>query len=245
MSNPKDEATQIINAIFESYGTAGITRGEIPYVDARSAITEMKEHDFPGWKDVEWGSYHLKFVVKDLCNDFLEMIDYGDRRYHFKGNYLWDVRYHADGRYNVPMGDIEDTNRIITDSQGLGILIFDIHANSDIQKSFVEWHESLKGGPSSYTIQRETEGRREQPRKTDYFIKKVIAYFFTSSDVQNGINQHWLKTSFQGGFRNSDGTSRKGKYMLDTRYIPPECLLLVKNFNEDPEEFAEDYPDFI
>ena len=166
------------------------------------------------------------------ARDFLEMIDNGDRRYHFKGDYLWDIRYHADGRYNVPMGDIEETNQIISKFQGLGILIFDIHANSDVQKSFVEWHEELKGGPSSYTIQRESEGRRDQPRKTDYFIKKVFAYYFTSSDMQHGINDKWLKTSFQGGFRNSDGSSRKGKYMLDTRYIPPECLLLVKNFNE-------------
>lgn len=244
MSNQKNEAMKIVDTIFDSYGTGGITRGEIPYFDAKSSIMAMKEAEFPGWRDVEWGSYHLKFVVNDLCNDFLNIVDFGERRLLFKGNYIWDIRYHKEGKNTVPLGDIEQYSRIIKENNGLGLLIFNIHAEDDRKRSFIEWHEALKGGPTDYVIQREQDGRREQPRKTDYCIKKVFAFYFSPDDIISKIENKWLKTSFQVGFRNSDASPRKGKYMLDTRYIPSDNLLFIKNFNEDPEEFAEDFPEY-
>lgn len=110
MPNPKNEAELIINALFEDFGTGGYTDGPIPHVDGREAIMEMKEDKFPGWQDVEWAGYHIKYLVQNACDEKIPGMfkPYIQKRRHLiKGNYVWDTRLNANEEGTVILGDVQ------------------------------------------------------------------------------------------------------------------------------------------
>jgi hypothetical protein len=247
MTDPKNEAKLIVNALFDDYGTGGYTRGECPYIDGKKAITEMRTDNYPGWQEVEWAGYHLKYLIQKECelklNDQITPHNI-EKRYLVKGNFIWDSRFHAGDSFKIILGDIDEYSAIVRDSGGIGILVFDSVASNDLNEDFRRWHEEFKGGPSSYTLEREREGRPIRIRKTGYMIRKVLAYYFTMEDINKGLNEGWVGGNFQGGMRNANGSPRNNKFFLKCNSIPSEYLLFVKNFNEDPEEFGEEFPEF-
>jgi hypothetical protein len=72
-------------------------------------------------------------------------------------------------------------------------------------------------------------------------IRKIFAYFFTLDNLQKGVIDGWADDTFQQSMRNADGSSRNSKYRLKINLVPSEYLLLIKNFNEDPDEFESDF----
>ncbi len=48
------EAEKIIDIIFDEYGTGGVTRGPIPFINIKSAIKEMNEDKFKFVKCYTW-----------------------------------------------------------------------------------------------------------------------------------------------------------------------------------------------
>jgi hypothetical protein len=247
LPDPKQEAELIVNALFEDYGTGGHTTGEVPGIDGREAIQEMKKEGFPGWQEVEWAGYHIKYLIQKECELKLQdrIRPYNLRKRHLvKGNYVWDVRFSASDKINIILGGVDEYKDIIESSNGIGLLVVDAVVNYDLNEDFRRWHEELKGGSSGYSIEREMEGRSPRLRKTAYMIRKIIAYFFSVEDLTTGITEGWLNDTFQHSMRNSDGSSRKPKYLLKINDVPRSKCLLVKNFNEDPEEFEEDFPEY-
>lgn len=63
-------------------------------------------------------------------------------------------------------------------------------------------------------------------------------------DIQKGVTEGWIGDQFQKIMRNAHGSSRTSKYLLKLSVIPSDYFLTIKNFNEDAEEFAEDYPEY-
>lgn len=246
MSNPKDEADVIIDLLFEDYGTGGYTRGEVPYwVDGKEAIKEMRAADYPRWQEVEWAGYYIKYLIQKSIEAKSEGKIRGrmQQKWHFfSGDYIWDVRFHADGD-KVILGDVDGYLEVTEKNNGIGVLIVDALAGPDWNREFRDWHEEFKGGPSQYTSERERDGRPVRIRKFNFFIKKILSYYFPYGDFQRGIEDGWVKT-FQEGMRNANGSPRNPKYRLIPHKIPEEYLLTIRNFNEDPDEFREDYPQF-
>jgi hypothetical protein len=246
LQNPKQEAELIVNALFEDYGTGGLTRGECPGVDGKDAIQEMKADDFPGWQEVEWAGYHIKYLVQKTCEEKLtgQILPYDQGKRHLvKGSYVWDARFNSHDQIDVILGDVEEYTEIIKKNGGIGVLVVDAAATPDTYENFRRWQEEQKGKVSEYSIRRELEGRPARERKAAYMIRKIFAYFFTLDKLQEGVRNGWADDIFQQGMRNAGGSSRKPKYRLKTNLIPSEYLLLIKNFNEDPEEFEKDFPD--
>jgi len=247
MPSPKQEAELIVDALFEDWGTGGDTRGECPFVDGRDAILEMKKAKFPGWQEVEWAGYHIKYLVQKASELYLrgKIKSYDRNKRHFvKGNYLWDARFNANEYNIVILGDVEEYNNIIKNNSGIGVLVIDAAVNYDFNEDFRRWHEEQKGGSSDYSIEREIEGRPVRVRKTEYMIRKAFAYFFTPDDLKNGVKDGWVDDTFQKGMRNADGSPRNAKYRFKINDVPEKNLLFVKNFNEDPEEFKEDFSEY-
>ncbi|RSD34182.1 MAG: hypothetical protein CI953_1035 [Methanohalophilus sp.] len=247
MITNKEEAELILDALCEEYGTRGIRDGPVPYVDGESAITEMKDDGFPGWKEVEWPGYHLKYLFQKVCQESLngkvKPHNLG-KRYLVKGDFLWDPRFNANENNQVILGGVDEYNEILKTYEGIGIFVVETLCNYDFTDEFREWHEDIKGGPSQYSKTREREGRPIRKRKTQYMIRKAKAYFFTPKDIQKGVTEGWIGDQFQKSMRNADGSSRTSKYLLKLSAIPSDYLLTIKNFNEDAEEFAEDYPEY-
>lgn len=244
MRNPREEAAIIVEALFEDYGTGGITRGECPGVDGRMAILEMKEAGFPGWQEVEWAGFHAKFLVQKMCreklNGEIQVYDLDKKRHLVRGDYAWDTRFHVyDKSDKIPLGDVKGYSDLVEKHGGIGLLVVDAAVNTDKNGDFRRWHEELKGGSSEYSMERERDGRPPRERKTEYLILGVYAYFFTLDDLNKGVMEGWTEDDFQRTMRNADGARRKSKYRIKSSEIPDEHLLLVKNFNVDPEEFEE------
>ena len=249
MPKPRREAELIVNALFEEFGIGGYTPGPVPHVDGRGAILEMKEDKFPGWADVEWAGYHIKYLVQKACDEkiagkFTHLIQ--KRRHLVKGEYVWDARFNANDEEVVILGDIKEYNKLLKDNRGIGVLVADTQANSDLSGEFVQWHEELKGGLSDYSVEREIEGRPPRIRKTEYMIRKIRAYFFKTKDFVDGLDEGWLDNTFQKKYalRNSNENPRNPKYKFKISKVPKKNLVFVKNFNEDAEEFAEEFPGF-
>ena len=245
MQNPKQEAELIVNALFEDYGTGGLTRGECPGVDGKDAIQEMKADDFPGWQEVEWAGYHIKYLVQKTCEEKLpgKILPYDQGKRHLvKGNYVWDPRFSSHDKTDVILGDVDEYGEIIKKNGGIGVLVVDAAATPDTHENFRRWQEEQKGKLSEYSIRREIEGRPARERKSAYMIRKIFAYFFTLDNLQKGVIDGWADDTFQQSMRNADGSSRNSKYRLKINLVPSEYLLLIKNFNEDPDEFESDFP---
>jgi len=212
--NPKEEAKKIVDLIFEELGTAGITRGPVPYVDGRYAIQEMKEKELPSWKENEWQGYYLKHLVRELCDEKCPGIEsYTEgKNYLVKGEYLWDVRNKtADEEIPTILFSNQVMNKFLDEFGGIGVIIADSVAYSDENGDFRRWHEELKGGESEYTKKRKAEGRPPRKMKTAFVIIKVGAYYFTEDDFKKGVAQGWLDRSFQRNMRQFNGSSRGGK----------------------------------
>ena len=247
MLSPNNEARLIVDALYEDFGTGGHTRGEVPYIEGRTAITDMKNDNYSGWREVEWTGYHIKYLIQKECeiklSDRIKVYD-SKKRHFVKGEYLWDARLNANDFNRVPLGDVEEYNNIVKQNKGIGILIFDAVANYDINEDFRRWHEEQKGGSSDYSVEREIEGRSPRIRKTGYMIRKCLTYFLTFDDLQRGVVEGWMEDTFQQTMRNANGSSRNSKYRLKLDQIPRRYLVVAKNFNEDPEEFEEEFPEF-
>ncbi len=249
MSSPKQEAELIIEPLFDKYGTGGETRGECPWEDGRDAILEMKDAGFPGWQEVEWAGFYIKYLIQKACEEGrageLQPYDQKRRKRHLvKGNCVWDARFYASDSDKIILGGVDEYGELVNSHGGVGILIVDAVANSDLNGDFRRWHEELKGGSSEYSLEREMEGRPVRPRKTNFYIKKALAYFFTPEDLQKGLAEGWIDDRFQRNMRNADGSSRSPKYRLKISLVPNENLVAARNFNEEPEEFEEDFPGY-
>lgn len=250
MPSPKDEAVKILDALFDEVGATGgqLPHREVPAITGIDALLEMKEAGFPGWGELEWGGYYLKFLLQKLCGDELSgqvaPHDLLHKRHFVKGDYVWDAHLSAEDKDEVILGAVDEYTDIIKTNGGIGVFVVDTVFHKDDTGEFKRFQEDLKGGISEYEIKRELEGRPSQPRKEAFMIKKVFGYFFTLADLQEGLKNRWAKDSFQRTMRNSNDQPRNGKYSIKINSIPDKYLLFVKNFNEDAEEFKEIYPEF-
>lgn len=250
MPSPKEEAVIIIDALFDEVGATGgySPHGDVPGIDGREALIEMKEAGFPGWGEVEWAGYYLKFLLQKTCSDQLsgmvKPLDLEHKRHFIKGQFVWDARLSSDEMSAVALGAVNEYADIIEANGGIGVLVADAAVIKDDSGDFKRFQSEMKGEVSDYEIRAEVEGKPPQPRKEAFMIRKVYAYFFTLADLKEGVKNRWAKDNFQRTMKNSNDQPRGGKYMIKIDSVPRKHLLFVKNFNEDLTEFKKEFPEF-
>ncbi|MHA1222371.1 MAG: hypothetical protein ACTSP3_03715 [Candidatus Heimdallarchaeaceae archaeon] len=246
MVTPKEEAVKLYEILFEELGTAGITRGPVPYVDAKYGILEMKEKGLPSWRENEWQGFHLKHLLRELCKEHkLDIQPYTERKnYLVKGEYIWDIRNKSSDK-EIPTiwFSNEVLEKILNEYEGIGLLVADSVANKDEEGDLRRWHDELKGAETDYTRQRKAEGRLPREMKKDYMIKRLYAFYFTRDDIEEGFHEGWLRGDFQKYMRQANGRDRGGKTTIDCINVPEKCLLFIANFNEDRADFKEEFGD--
>lgn len=89
---------------------------------------------------------------------------------------------------------------------GLIIALCDVEYN-DENHTFQKWHTELKGEKSAYELEREVRTSVSRYRKTRAVLNEILFLVLTPK------NMKLLDIYHQG--RNSDGTPRPPKYMLD------------------------------
>ncbi|GHT40795.1 hypothetical protein FACS189443_1650 [Planctomycetales bacterium] len=127
--------------------------------NGKDVILEMKESDYPHWRQMEWIGFYFQF----LCEWHLkEIFQFQTPRYDkvsFDGFYEipFDFKAHAinTSSHQVIVNDSQAISQGIREYGSVGlILALGEVVYNDTNWTFQQWHEELKGGLSKYTQER-------------------------------------------------------------------------------------------
>jgi hypothetical protein len=129
-------------------------------------------------------------------------------------------------KYQIITNDTEAIRNAIDDHGYYGLILANGEAiYDDEERTFKRWHDELKGGKSDYEIKRIERGVKSRRRKTEFVLSEI--HFICLNDAT--LNQ--CSGSFQGGFRNADGSPRRSKVKIDVRKLPNQALLASEIFD--------------
>lgn len=194
--------------------------------NGKQAIKEMRDAEFHHWRQMEWIGFYFQFLCAGLLSSVVQMPGPRYGRVEFDGLLIipWDFKAHA---INTSIHQI-----IINDSLALSmgiqyygsvgvILALGEVEYNDQNRSFQKWHNELKGGASSYELDRIRRGAWSRLRKVSFSLQQIC--FIRINDrtlVKSG--------SFQENFRNSNGQPRKAKVLLDLEKLDREIAYSIE-----------------
>ena len=200
--------------------------------DARQVIQEWKNSGKEKyWRQMEW----IGFRFQELCENHLkqtQMFDLTEQRYGYAdfdafAEITWDFKAHSRQNpqglqtHKIPGTDRRATLQAIQDYGAAGFIlgIGDAIFN-DENRSFQQWHQSIKGDLSEYERERRSRGAPSRVRKTAFTLQEIWIIEIDKKLCKN------LGT-FMEGFRNKDGSPRKAKVMLDLNIIKPIYKIIL------------------
>ena len=191
--------------------------------DGKAAITEMRDAGYPHWRQMEWIGFFFQFLCERALSPLVEIPGPSYGRVEFDGfaEIPWDFKAHP---HKNTKG--QDSNSVIVNDSlaivgaikqfgqaGLILAIGEAEYN-DTDRSFQIWHQELKGGLSDYEKERIKRNAPSRLRKVAFRLIEIDMILLDSKNVA-GLG------SFQKGFRNSDGSPRNEKVLLDLTSISP------------------------
>ena len=201
---------------------------DVPAVwDGRKAILEMQRAGYPHWKQMEWIGFYFQFLCDTKLSSLVNIPGpkYGKVEFDGFSEIQWDFKVHPNknmkGQENksVIVNDRLATIKTIKQFGGAGLILAIGDAKyNDEDRSFQIWHQELKGGLSNYEKQRILRKAPSRLRKTSFRLNKINLILLDDKMVQ-------LLGSFQEGFRNSDGSPRNAKVLLDLDNISPAKVI--------------------
>jgi len=194
--------------------------------DGRNSILEMKETNFPHWKQMEWIGFYFQF----LCGEYLLRImkipgpRYGRVEFDGLKDIPWDFKAHAmnTSSHQIIVNDSEVIAKGIEDFGKVGlILALGKVLYNDEDRTFQKWHETLKGGLSGYSLERIKRGAWSRIRKVLFDLQQISFIIITDDTlVKCG--------SFQRDFRNAGGQPRREKVLLDLEKLNEELVYFIE-----------------
>lgn len=135
---------------------------------------------------------------------------FGNVTFDLKGAINWDLKASAikTNSHIIILNDKEAMEYSISRNGRHGeiIALCDVEYN-DEDRSFQKWHTELKGGKSKYEFEREKRTSISRYRKVRAELVEILLVIVKGENLDN------LRVMYQG--RNSNGSPRKPKYMLD------------------------------
>lgn len=195
--------------------------------NGRKAILEMKSAGYPHWKQMEWIGFYFQFLCDTKLSSIMEIPGPKYGRVEFDGfsEIPWDFKVHpeknANGQENksVIVNDRLATAQAIEKFGGAGLILAIGEAvYNDQDRSFQIWHQELKGGLSKYEEERISRKAPSRLRKTAFKLTEIDLILLDDAMVKQ-------LSSFQEGFRNSDGSPRNAKVLLDLDNIKPAKVI--------------------
>lgn len=210
---------------------------DIPKIwDGRKAILEMKNADFPHWKQMEWIGWYFQFLCEKLLKDGVKISGpkYGNVSFDGFKTIPWDFKAHAinTSSHQLIVNDSKATSKAIKEFGCVGLILAmgEVKYNDD-ERTFQKWHEELKGGKSEYELERIKRGAWSRLRKVEFDLKQISFIKIDDSVlVKCG--------SFQRNFRNADGTPRREKVLLDLEKLDEEIIFFL-DFNSKQKRLIE------
>ncbi len=161
----------------------------------------------------KWNGFYFEFLCQKYFEKIMKFhkIIYGNVK--FDGFYIvpFDFKAHAlnTETHQVIINDTEATMKAIKEYGCVMVIMAlgEVKYN-DVARTFQKWHEEIKGGKSDYELERIKRGALSRLRKCEFDLKEIMLI---------KIDNKTLKKcgSFQKNFRNSDGSPRRSKVLLD------------------------------
>ncbi|MEW6203309.1 MAG: hypothetical protein AB1546_15125 [bacterium] len=199
----------------------------IPKVwDGRKSILEMKNADFPHWRQMEWIGFYFQFLCEHRLSNVMDIPGpkYGNVSFDGILEIPWDFKAHAmnTSSHQIIVNDSIATANAIKDYGEVGlILALGKVLYNDEDRIFQKWHEDLKGGKSKYVMERIKRGAWSRLRKVSFDLQQISFIKITDKTlVRCG--------TFQTDFRNADGKPRKAKVLIDLEKIDEELMFFIE-----------------
>jgi len=196
--------------------------------DGRKAILEMKDANFPHWKQMEWIGWYFQFLGEKFLKNKIQIPGpkFGNVSFDGFKEIPWDFKAHAinTSSHQIIVNDSEATSEAIKKFGCVGLILAmgEVKYNDD-ERTFQKWHEELKGGKSNYEIERIKRGAWSRLRKVEFILQQI-----SFIKIDDGI---LIKCgSFQRDFRNANGTPRREKVLLDLEQLDEEIIFFL-DFN--------------
>ncbi len=183
--------------------------------DGKTSILELKEADY-NWRQMEWWAFYFEFKSHQLLqSEFTFPGDrFGNVNFDLRGAINWDLKSSAikSDSHKIILNDKIAMDASLEKDRYHGeiIALCDVVYN-DHDRSFQKWHTALKGGLSQYEMERISRTSISRYRKTKATLTEIVFVVFKDDDFEK------LDIMRQG--RNSNGTPRKEKYMLNLEKI--------------------------
>ena len=214
--NFEDNAKQIAN----------ILKNIPKFWDGRTAILEMKERNFPHWKQMEWIGFYFQYLCENNLSDIMGLPGprYGNVSFDGLKDIPWDFKAHAmnTSSHEIIVNDSDATAIAIKEYGAVGlILAVGEVVYNDENRTFQSWHDKLKGGMSSYVRERIERGAWSRLRKVSFNLQQITFVELTDSTlVKCG--------SFQSDFRNADGSPRRAKVLINLEKLEEEIKYCIE-----------------
>jgi len=185
--------------------------------DGKEAILEMKDKNYRHWKQMEWIGFYFQFLCERYLSEVMEIPGpkFGNVTFDGLLSLPWDFKAHAMGerKHKIIVNDSVAIASAISQYGAFGLIIAlgEAHYN-DKARSFQKWHEELKGGASDYTKERIDRGAWSRIRKISFDVKKIALVKIDDETLERC-------GTFQVGFRNSNGSPRRPKVLLDVEDV--------------------------
>lgn len=183
--------------------------------DGKQSVLELKEADY-NWRQMEWWAFYFEYKARNLLKNYFAIPGdkFGNVSFDLKGRINWDLKSSAikTNNHTIILNDkiAMDNSVKIDKHHGEIIALCDVEYN-DVNRSFQRWHTELKGGKSNYEKDREKRTSISRYRKTKAELIEILIIILNEDNLKE------LPVMKQG--RNSNGSPRKVKYMLDLEKI--------------------------
>jgi hypothetical protein len=199
---------------------------EIPKIwEGKKSILEMKDNNFPHWKQMEWIGFYFQFLCEKYLSDIVKIPGpkYGNVKFDAFKKFPFDFKAHAinTSSNQIIVNDSVAISKAIRDYRCVGLILAcgKVEYN-DENRTFQKWVEKLKGGKSKYEIERIKRGAWSRLRKTAFNLKQISFIKITDETL--------IKCgSFQKDFRNADGKPRRAKVLLDLEKLDKEIEYFI------------------
>ena len=198
----------------------------IPKVwDGKAAILEMKENGYSHWRQMEWIGFYFQYLCERRLEKLFEFQTPTYGRASFDGFFHipFDFKAHATNTsaHALVVNDEEAIMCALCSYGAVGLLIAvgDVVYN-DADRSFLKWHEELKGQPSNYMLQNRARGAWMRLRKCSMTLRQIAIVELTEASLAKC-------GSFQTDFRNSNGNARRAKISIDLEKLDSEIIYCI------------------
>jgi len=201
-------------------------------IDARQAITEMRDGGSSHWRQMEWIGFFPEYWFAEYLQTELATTSgprFGNMTFDIKRKFVWDLKAHSNNsggsRSWAPLNDVDAIVDCINQHDGVGFLVLSGPCTYDTNGEFKKWHDCLKGRESTYVKKNAERGAPSRRRKISFQPNHLICFRFnTVDDVGRSQREGWIK-GFQTGMRNSNGVPRRTKLQVDLKAIPEWALI--------------------